>query len=172
MESSMSTQVLGCCFWAMGYLKREAISKCSYHTHETLSYLVWMWCCCVCTLWCDNMFVQIQSLVGQYTFTGMADMYSIFSHAYSEEVAAHHIYQDPFSNHWIPDKKKIQSAPREKTNIYVCSSRIRNRKEWTSLQFQVEKDSKELMLCSLSPQSLGCMCICNDRSHLWEISRT
>jgi len=42
---------------------------------------------------------KIQSLVGQYTFTGMADMYSIFSHAYSEEVAAHHIYQDPFPNH-------------------------------------------------------------------------
>lgn len=33
MESSLSTQALECCFWAMGCLKREAISKCSDRTH-------------------------------------------------------------------------------------------------------------------------------------------
>lgn len=121
-------------------------------------------------LWCDNMAVQIQSLVGQYTFTGTADMYSIFSHAYSDEVAVHQIYQDPLPNQWSPKKKKNpQSAP-------LHSSRIRNRKDWTSFLFQVENDSKELTMCSPSPQSLGhqtkslpCTCICNDRSHLREI---
>jgi hypothetical protein len=56
------------------------------------------------------MAVQIQSAVGQYSFTGMADMYSIFSQAYRDKVAVHHIYQDPFPNHSIPDRKTCSST--------------------------------------------------------------
>ena len=143
MESSLSTQILGCCFWATGYLKREAISQCSDRTHVARfppwDPILFEYDVALCVLWCGNMAVQIQSLVGQYTFTGMADMYM---HTVTK------LQYAIFTRTHFPttefQKKKIQSAPREMTNIYVHSSRIRNKKDWTSLQFQVEKDSKEL----------------------------
>lgn len=101
--------------------------------HETLSYLVWIWCCPVCTLRCDNMAVQIQSLFGQYTFTGMADMYSIFSHAYSDEAAVHHIHQDPFLNQWIPDKKKKISISTSQKDKHLCSQQQNKEQEGLNL---------------------------------------
>jgi hypothetical protein len=75
------------------------------------------------------MAVQIQSLVGQYKFTGTADMYSIFSHAlmklqYTIFTRTH------FATTEFQREKHFQTLLRTSgKDKHVHSSRIRKRKD-------------------------------------------
>jgi len=150
MESSLSTQILGCCFWAMGYLKREAISKCSDRTHvarfppwdPTLSCLNMMLPCMHCdvTIWLCKSILWLVNTNSQGRLIRTAYLVMPWWSCSTPYLPGPNF--QPLNSRQ-KNISKHYSAPQEKTNIYVHSSRIRKRKDWTCLQFQVEKESEQ-----------------------------